>query len=278
MSLPHPSQKAPFSPKHVRNSSSVHQKEFSIEGVFKNITSSLELLDFNEFFKKFDLDSPICKFMEAFSTAELRELIMQAFAETDGLAHDSSTVKAVRRAKRVLDDELGNLDAMFKIIEASNLNIGTVRTSLGWLREANRRSLERLESLKHSYSENPRTFKQPHYPSVIPNIPIPVSMNAWQQQQQRYRDAYLALFKDSRPFQDSRSLNKYASPLKHTGYHPSSHPPLGPTHLRSPTRVSFSSKKPPTKHEEPDVPFIPPPLPTSPPSLPALKKDKGKKS
>ncbi|KAF8588343.1 hypothetical protein K439DRAFT_1629793 [Ramaria rubella] len=139
----------------------------------EDLANHLQEFDFCRFFEKFPLDSPISKFVESFCLSSLRKLMERAFASTYNHHPDSSSARSIMRARRQLEEELQNIDAALRIMEAARLNVRRVRDSLGWIRTVNRRSLEECEAtLPSVHGQTEHVYgRQLLPPSGPPNSP-----------------------------------------------------------------------------------------------------------
>lgn len=120
--------------------------KMSFDNIFKDISLALSNIDFERFFKVFDLQSPVCQFVEQSNLAELKALMLKAFPETNPEEGGSVAISSTKKAKKMLDGVLTNLSLVFKDIEKEGFDIGTVRSSIAWLKERNQQTLQQLEN------------------------------------------------------------------------------------------------------------------------------------
>ena len=105
---------------------------------YQNSNNSLQCLNFDQFFERFDLDSPVSKYFETLSLDSLWNLIGIAFTSVSVSAPGSPSLKSIKHARLVLDSELELLDTTLKLMQGSRVEVGEARDSLQWLRAINR--------------------------------------------------------------------------------------------------------------------------------------------
>lgn len=141
----------------------------------QSLDNCLECLDFNHFFERFDIDSPVSKYFEMLSLNSLWELMGVALTSVFASDPHSPSPRSIKRARLALDDELERLDTMLKLVQGSRLRVEQVRETLQWVRGINRIMLD-SDFLDHVH-DLPTTSQQPSQryqcSSYHDNAPLP---------------------------------------------------------------------------------------------------------
>ncbi|KIJ53627.1 hypothetical protein M422DRAFT_42731 [Sphaerobolus stellatus SS14] len=132
--------------------------------------TTVEAFDFDLFFQKFDLESPISNFVESFSIEGLHRLVEKTFSSTMDSDTDNFSTRSVLKACRELENELQNIDAGLKIMAGAQLKVSSYQETITQLRELNKQKIQELKKRITPNGGPPMLAYQhtPSYPSSPP--------------------------------------------------------------------------------------------------------------